>query len=336
MDAVRNQRLSRFLEAPGRFAVHGTGAQAESVLAALAGHGLKPEALVDDDRSGALLGLAVVGPDEAVDLGLDAVVIAGPDPRERTVRLRADGFEGAVLDFSGVESRRWARLHDERLLAEHADAIDFARSLLQDDGSREIFDAVLAYRRSLDPGDLPPSAFGEGHPAVPVRDGEWILDVSAGDAAATDTILDLAEAVGPLGRVHALSASDERRDALRAAVETSALGARIVVHDGFPAKPEPGTDGNPSTLDELVWEETLGRVDRLRLDLAGARGLLAGASVILTELRPRVSVCLGHGPRDLFELPVLLKEQVPGYRLHLGQHGQAALSTFCYARPPGD
>jgi len=322
MHELRNRTLARFLAEPGRFAVCGTGATGESVLDALADRGLKPLCFLDADRIGMLRGLEIVPPEEALDL--DTVVIAGRHAREMTVGLRADGFEGRVIDGTGLHRAASRAFHDEALLDAAGDAVDFARSLLKDDGSREVFDAVVAYRRQLDPGLLPPALPAATHPALPVVDGAWVVHV--GDAP--DAVLELAHAVGPLGRVHALASDPGRARALDDALAGDAACGRVLVHAA--------EDASTRSVDELVWEETPGRIDRLEVALPGALGILDGAAATLRERRPRLTVDLGHAPADLWEVPVRVKERSPGYRLRLGQHGPDLAGTRLHGDAPGD
>jgi hypothetical protein len=332
MHQLRNQTLSRFLDSPGRFAIFGSDATGESVFDALADAGLKPAFFLDLDRTGELRGLEVLEPEAALDL--DAVVTAGAAARDMTVQLRADGFEGAVLDLTDVHRAGGAAYHDEALIDAAADTIGFARSLLQDDGSREIFDAVLAYRRSLDPGELPPAPPGAGHPALPVAEGEWVVDLGSDPEA----LLALAEAVGPLGRVHALSPDPDARCTLEDAAAGSALGGRLSVH-ALGRRRRDASDDDDATprlasVDDFVWEVTAGRIDRLRVLAPSPHAMLGGASATLAERRPRLVVALAARPADLWELPIQLKERCPGYRLHLGHDGPGATATRLYGRPP--
>ncbi|NNL66820.1 MAG: FkbM family methyltransferase [Myxococcales bacterium] len=353
MREVLNERLARFLAAPGRFGVFGTGAGGGAVADALAREGIKPHLFIDSYRTGEFRGVPMIGPEEAVEIGLEAVVTASMYAREMTAQLRGDGFEGPVIDLTVAHQPRWSSHYDEPGIEEAAEAIAFARSLLQDDGSREVFDGALAHRRSLDPGDLPPPTPPYRHPAVPVADGECILDVGAFDG---ETALEYAETVGPHGHVHAFEPAAENLAALEAALAAHPLAARVTAHPlgawktsgelaiqtegSVPSQFQVGRDGDQRirvvALDDFVRDVCGGRVDWIKLDVEGAEHeALAGARGLLAERPPKLAVCIYHRPHDLWELPILLKEAVPGYRLHLGHHSQNLYDTVCYALPPG-
>jgi hypothetical protein len=240
-----------------------------------------------------------------------------------------------VLDLSALARGGRAGHYDLHALESAADAIAFARSLLCDDGSRERFDAVLAHRASLDPGDLPPAAPPLARPEA----GDRALLSGAGDPEAT---LACAEAVGALGCVHAFEPDERARRELRAALEASPLGARVTVHRaacgrsgrGRPAaEDETGAPRSVVGLDEFVWEELSGRVDWIQLSAGRSQqDVLEGARASLRERRPRLSVDVHHRPEDLWQLPIRLREIVPAYRLQLGHHSQGLDGTVCYAR----
>jgi hypothetical protein len=335
MRELRNDTLERFLAAPGRFAVYGAGSTGEAVVQALAELGLKPSAFLDGYATGERAGLEILPPEGA--LGLDCVVTAGHHARDMTVQLRADGFEGPVIDLSEAHRDPAPPHFDEACLDAAKDEIGFARSLLEHDGSREILDGVLRYRRCLDPGELPPAPPTARHPEVGVADGEWLIVVGA-DAEAC---LELARAVGPLGRVHVLEPCVGRRRALGDAAGASALGGRLSIHAlACGARCRDAADGGDDappvvTVDEFVWEPTAGRVERLCLGGPGARAALTGAGATLAEHRPCVELDVSTGPTDLWELAIQLKEQLSGCRLHLSHHSQGLAGTVCYARPSG-
>jgi hypothetical protein len=333
MRNLRNETLSRFLAAPGRFGIYGTGDTAEAVFRTLAEQGLKASAFLDGDRMGEWLGLEILPPEEA--LGLDLVVTAGSHARDMTVQLRADGFEGPVLDLSAAHRADAAAWFDEALLNESADAIGFARSLLHDEASRDAFDAVLRYRRLLDPGELPPAPPDLGHPEMPVAEGEWMLVMGAGE----DECLALADSVGPLGRIHVLEPDPQRGEAVQDAADASALGARLTIHPlacgaCCHAPTGAGEETAPVvTVDEFVWGTTSGRVDRLLIAGGNAEEILEGASATLSEHRPQLAVDLAAAPAGLWEIPIQLKEGFAGCRLHLLHHSQGLAATRAYARP---
>ena len=80
-----------------------------------------------------------------------------------------------------------------------------------------------------------------------------------------------------------------------------------------------GTDGPVvplTTIDHLVSELSLKRVDVIKLDIEGAeRRALAGASRTLTAYKPRVLASVNHLPDDPEALPKAVRQVVPAYNV---------------------
>jgi FkbM family methyltransferase len=63
------------------------------------------------------------------------------------------------------------------------------------------------------------------------------------------------------------------------------------------------------TLDGLVDELGLGRVDFIKMDIEGAeRHALAGARMLLAAHRPRLAICIYHAPDDPDVVPRVIRE----------------------------
>ena len=58
------------------------------------------------------------------------------------------------------------------------------------------------------------------------------------------------------------------------------------------------------TLDEVVHELKLDRVDFIKMDIEGAeRHALAGARKLLAAHKPRLAICIYHAPDDAEAVP---------------------------------
>lgn len=97
---------------------------------------------------------------------------------------------------------------------------------------------------------------------------------------------------------------------------------------------------NPTatTLDAVVAENAIRRLDYISLDLGGGElSALHGAAVILEKYKPNLAVALHNDPLDLLNIPEYLLSLNLGYCLYLGHHGITQRGTFLYAtvRPKG-
>ncbi len=74
-----------------------------------------------------------------------------------------------------------------------------------------------------------------------------------------------------------------------------------------------------TTIDDLVAELELPRVDFIKLDIEGAeREALEGAMETLTNDRPRLLIDSYHRDDDMVVLPEIIARAHPDYRLHCG------------------
>lgn len=71
-----------------------------------------------------------------------------------------------------------------------------------------------------------------------------------------------------------------------------------------------------TTIDKLVSELNLDRVDFIKMDVEGAeRNALAGARNTLRRFRPRMAISGYHRPDDTRQLPALVRNAEPAYKM---------------------
>ncbi len=81
-------------------------------------------------------------------------------------------------------------------------------------------------------------------------------------------------------------------------------------------------------LDELIEEH----VTFLKLDIEGAETeAIKGARHIIQRDKPRQAICIYHKPNDLWEIPLMIHEMVPEYKLFIRHMGIRCYSTILYA-----
>jgi FkbM family methyltransferase len=74
-----------------------------------------------------------------------------------------------------------------------------------------------------------------------------------------------------------------------------------------------------TTIDKLVAELALTRVDFIKMDIEGAeRAALTGAKNTLREFHPRMAIAMEHQLNDPVELPRLIRSIAPDYRVKCG------------------
>jgi hypothetical protein len=58
---------------------------------------------------------------------------------------------------------------------------------------------------------------------------------------------------------------------------------------------------------------------------------LAGARRMIMSVRPNLAVSVYHAPSHLWEIPMMIMEMVPDYKLFLRLHGANGYDTVLYA-----
>jgi hypothetical protein len=73
----------------------------------------------------------------------------------------------------------------------------------------------------------------------------------------------------------------------------------------------------------------------IKMDVEGAeRNALIEARTVIEQARPVLAICAYHKPDDLWSLPLLIKEMVPGHRMFLRSYEGDGWQTVVYAVPP--
>ena len=72
----------------------------------------------------------------------------------------------------------------------------------------------------------------------------------------------------------------------------------------------------------------------VKMDIEGAeRQAILGAQKLIREVKPVLAICIYHKPEDLWDLPLLIAEMNPSYRMYLRVHSHMGLSTVLYCVP---
>jgi FkbM family methyltransferase len=243
-----------------------------------------------------------------------------------------------------------------------ASAVEVRRAfdLLGDDASREEFLAQLRWRLR---GDF--SAVAERTPGCDAANEYWPRDVvTPGPAEVVvdcgaydgDTLARFAAAFGEFGAWVAFEpdpqnfASLQRRlGRLRAdlAVRVRAVAAATGASAAAASFAAVGSAASSftNTSDDLAIEVPVVALDEedlpspvtfVKLDVEGAeRATLLGARQLLRRDQPLLAVSCYHRQEDLWELPLLVHELLPGARLALRAHAAEAFDLVLYAVPPG-
>lgn len=89
-----------------------------------------------------------------------------------------------------------------------------------------------------------------------------------------------------------------------------------------------------ATIDWLVSEERLEKVDFIKLDLEGAEPqAIAGMSRTLQSFRPQLAISIYHSINHFWEIPIYLMEHCINYAFFIRSYSSQMHETILYAIP---
>lgn len=81
-------------------------------------------------------------------------------------------------------------------------------------------------------------------------------------------------------------------------------------------------------LDDYIKE----KVTFIKMDIEGSeKQALIGAKNIIQKYKPKLAICIYHRTEDLWEIPQIVKEYVPEYKIYVRHHSKYGLDTVLYA-----
>lgn len=317
---------------------------------------IKIDAIVDDDT--AKLGLTIAGVAVAPVDALSAlakstpIVVASHRVLRVTQRLRDLGFR-TVVPFAMLQvlaPRVFApHMFYKELLEDvsaHRAEYHSLHQRLADDRSRDVLEAVIGFRRTLDPAVLRP-VITEHDLYAPeglfaFGDNEVYVDAGAYDG---DTIRTFIERVN--GRFNSVFAFEPDPITFAKLTENFRDEPRVrTVHAGLYSRSGSlhfrddasrgaifAADGEiempVTTLDEVVGD---GPVTYVKMNIEGAEiDALAGARAAIRRELPRLALSVYHRPSDLWRIPEMVRQFSAGYDLYLRQHDGGIIETVLYA-----
>jgi len=282
------------------------------------------------------------------------IVIASHRVLAATERLRAIGFK-TVLPFAALQAMApdlfaphmfYDGLLDD--LWANREQIVQLNERLTDDRSRDVLNAVLGFRQTLDPALLRPVLDDDDlyAPKGLFAFSEREIYVEGGSYDG-DTIRTFIKHVG--GRfehVYAFEPDPVTFEKLRSNFSTEPRVEPI----NFGLHREKGvlrfrndasrgaifTGDGDIQMPVTTLDETLaGRpASYIKMNIEGAEiDALRGAEQTIRKYRPKLALSVYHRPADLWQIPQLVQEISPDYRLHLRQHDGGIIETVLYALP---
>ena len=319
------------------------------ILPFLRQQGVHPEhVLCQEEKGGGICGLEAIGPQALrsmpASMGVCVCCLGGIE----IAHALKPFTDCPVLDaFLPLGHEMFTPHFAPRTIAANIDRIQSARELFTDPASRELYDALLAFRLTCDLRLLPlPEYPLYYHPAAAPRAGDIIIDAGAYDG---DTALSFAHATDNRARIYAFEPGRENMLALRRNVKKANLANHVEAvpmalwsEDGHLSFSGCKTDAcvdadggervRATTIDSFCSARRASPT-LIKMDLEGAeREALHGAAATIASHRPRLALSVYHRPEDLWEIPLLANRLRPESTFSLARHeGPEALAeTVCY------
>jgi FkbM family methyltransferase len=339
-------------------AIVGAAPEGQRLARICAARGIKIAAIADDDsdKAGSVIAGAAVRPvQELKDLPKSTpVVIASHRVLRVTEVLRSLGFETvvpfAMLQVLAPDIFPPHMFYDDLLddLWTHRAKYQALRERLADDHSRLVLDAVIGFRRTLDPALLAP-VVSEHDLYAPERlfafgDDEVYVDGGSFDG---DTIRSfIARVHGRFADIYAFEPDPVTyakltanfRDEPRVHPFHAGLhshGGTLRFRDDASRGAIFAADGEiempVTTIDDVLGDK---RLTYVKMNIEGAEiDALKGGRNAIQKWTPRLALSVYHRASDLWRIPQLVLELDPDYQLYLRQHDGGIIETVLYALP---
>lgn len=227
--------------------------------------------------------------------------------------------------------------------------VDEISRCLSDQTSKDTYEAVIQYRINRDPALLTPVSIPRERQYFPdslngtlfFHANEVFVDAGA---FVGDTIQAFHSAVrGQYSAIYGIEPEHKNFEKLVANTKTfpnivyhrTAVGdytgeTRFCSEDSSSKADESGEEIIPiHTLDSLIKDVP---VTYLKMDVEGMEcAALRGAKTLIQTFRPKLAICIYHSNADMIQVPKLILELDPTYKLYIRHYSNALVETVCYA-----
>ena len=296
----------------------------------------------------------IISPSELNNINNVFVIIVMGNPLPVKKQLKDMGVDCVCiseLHFSYYEKGR-----DLSWLKAAMPKIETALGVLQDDKSREIFTHIFCNKLSSEHSKTPYASFSESGEYF--ANGLWQLNEHEsfldGGAYIGDTVDEFIKATnGRFDNIYSFEYEVSNYRKLHERVQSlypDHIDKIHVFNKGIWDKNEAGycayfgeSDGtqiveradNAQQVDLVAIDDFLvnKHISVIKFDIEGAEmNGIVGARKIIAEQKPKLAICLYHRPEDLWEIPCLIHEINPKYRMIIKHHSTTNYTdTVLYA-----
>lgn len=86
------------------------------------------------------------------------------------------------------------------------------------------------------------------------------------------------------------------------------------------------------TIDDFVKEYNLKHIDFIKMDIEGAEiDAILGAKDTIKKFKPKLALSIYHKPDDIWEIPILINEILPDYKMYIKHNSRSSIETVLLA-----
>ncbi len=351
--------ISNFLSSQRQVVLFGAGLAGKNALKVLREKGIQVLFFCDNDptKHGSNIdGVKIFPPSHLKNSTQETILISSDYYGEISGQLKKIGITNFYYFGFCFDYDRWYDHFNFQKLEASSERINIAHSLFEDNASRELFSSLVRFRYTLGSVGGSWSTFEEYfHPKVKPKPDDTIID---GGAWTGDTAVAFYRALNGKCQIYSFEPDDENYRKLQDNIVSQNLISSIYpVRYGLWSHPttlkfesyrensmqhQVSKDGDcqiqVTSIDEFISEKSVLTdqtivIDLIKMDIEGSEvEALHGACKTIRKFRPRLQICSYHKVDDLWEIPILIKEILPDYRLYLGHHSQNIFETIVYAQ----
>ncbi len=341
-----------FLESNRKVILFGASLSGTYALSVLKSKGIEVLFFCDNDickHGNSIDGVVIWSPKKLLEYP-DIPVLVGSDYyADIFVQLKEIGVKSLFYFGFCFDFNRWFGHFNPQGLDDAMARIEYAFQLFDDNQSRSLYNHLVKFRYSLGSNGGTSSLFEEYfHPYVLPRVGDTIID---GGAWEGDTALKFSSELKGNCHIYSFEPENETFKRLTQNVISNNLSLSVFpVNSGLYSNTsflkfntdkdntmqyeidEFGTcEIYVTSIDEFAQIKEL-QIDLIKMDIEGSEiQALKGAANTISKSQPRLQICSYHKFDDLWEVPILIKELCPEYKLYLGHHSQHLFETIVYA-----
>ncbi len=252
-------------------------------------------------------------------------------------KLARSGFTN-IFDVSFSSIELYSKHFSSELIKGNLEKILSAAKMFNDQLSQELYWGKLLYRITHNPLYISSADYPEYfHPSCRPEQGDCIIDAGAFDGDTLKIFWDslnghctiisfepdpqnfknLSNRISEIpkfkGKAFNMGLWEEEKDVSFIAngnVNASVEGVRL---------PCLGNTTVKVTSIDSICRKTFIKPSFIKLDVEGAeQAVIRGGESIMRHLKPKMAICAYHNYDDLWELPIMIKENNPDYQLALG------------------